>query len=181
MFAKLLLRAGCNGEIDAIQLRHLRKMLGRTLMQMELHVRILFAELPDYRRQDISRLRVGRTDGKRTLTFVLELVGHASDVLSLAQQPQRIHDHALPCRRYFGERPAIAHEDIHAQLFLQQFELLADGGLRRMQLCSGRGEVQIVLSYRSQEAQLLKFHEGIASEPGLVTMGKAPPGANAKS
>src|SRR5882672_12898728 len=104
VLAKQLLRTGCNSEIDAIELRHLRKMLRRTLMQMKFHVWILFTELPDHRRQDISCLRVGRTDGKRTLTFVLELLGHTFDVLGLAQQPQGIHDDALPGGRDLGER-----------------------------------------------------------------------------
>jgi len=35
-----------------------------------------------HRRQNISRLRVGRTDGERTLTFVLELLGHTFDVFA---------------------------------------------------------------------------------------------------
>ena len=127
-------RSGGDGEVDAIGPRHLRNLLRRALVQMELHVRVTRAELPNHRGQHVPRLRVSGADGERAPLLVLVFGGHALDVLRLAQDAQGVIDDPLARRRDPGQRAPVAREDVESELVLQQPQLLADRRLRRAQL-----------------------------------------------
>ena len=137
ILAKQLLGAGCNGEVNAVELRHGRDLLRGALVEVKLHLGILVAKCPDDRRQYITCLGVGSADRQRAAILVREIRRDALDVLSFPQELERVPDNTLAGRGDLGERPATAHEDIEPQLVLQQLELLADRRLGRTQF--GRG------------------------------------------
>jgi len=76
----------------------------------------------------------------------------------MATAKHRAIDHLLTGRRNLGERAAAAHKNIKPEFVLEQFELLADRRLRRMQLFGGSGDVHAVLRDGGEIAQLLKLH-----------------------
>ena len=63
------------------------------------------------------------------------------------------------------EVPCLAHEDLKAELFLQQLDLLAHALLRGVELLSGGRDVEVVLDDRRQIAQLMQFHLAVCRRP----------------
>ena len=57
------------------------------------------------------------------------------------------------------EIAALAHEDLKAELVLEQLDLLADPGLRGMQLLGGRGDVETALGDGGEVTQLVQLHK----------------------
>ncbi len=96
ILAKQFPRARRDGEVDAIELGHFRDLLGSTLVQVELHIGIPVAEGLDDRRQDITRLCVGGSNGQRAAVLVGELGRNALDVFCLTQQFQCVTDDPAP-------------------------------------------------------------------------------------
>jgi hypothetical protein len=158
VLAKQLVRARSDGEVDTIELRHFRDLLGGTLVQVKLHVGVSVAEGLDNGRQDVTRLRVGGPDGQRAAILVFELGRDTLDVLCFAQQLQRMADDALTWRGYFGQRTSTAHEDIEPELVFQELELLAHRGLCRTQFGRGGRNIEIVLRDSREKTQLLYLH-----------------------
>jgi hypothetical protein len=66
------------------------------------------------------------------------------------QDFQRPLDDLLPGRSDPRQVAALADEDLESELILEQLDLLADPGLRRMQLLGGRRDVQAALGHRGQ-------------------------------
>ena len=73
----------------------------------------------------------------------------------------RALNHLSPAAVTPSEAFALAGEYLHAQFFLEQLELLADAGLRRVQALSSGRDVQAVVDDRKQIFQLLQFHVGV--------------------
>jgi hypothetical protein len=90
---EFVLAAGVDGEVDAIERRHLGDLVGRALVQVQLHVGIFLAEVADHARQHVARLRVRRADGQRTAIGLLEVLRQALERLRLAQHAQRARRH----------------------------------------------------------------------------------------
>ena len=63
-----------------------------------------------------------------------------------------------PAGRDAREIAPLAHEDLEAQLVLEQLDLLADARLRGVQLLRGGRDVQAALRHRREIAQLVQFH-----------------------
>ena len=158
VLTKQLVRAGGDGEVDTIELRHFRDLLGGSLVEVKLHVGVSVAEGLDDGRQYVARLRVGGSDGQRAAVLVFELGRDTLDVLCFAQQLQRVADDALTGRGYFGERTSTAHEDIEPELVLEELELLAHRGLCRTQFGRGGRNIEIVLRDSREKTQLLYLH-----------------------
>ena len=70
----------------------------------------------------------------------------------------RAIDDLLPGRRDAREVAAVAHEDLESELVFEQLDLLADAGLRGVQLLGGGGDVEAVLGDGGEIAQLVQFH-----------------------
>ncbi len=79
--------------------------------------------------QRIARLGVRGRDGQVTLVLFGEFLAHLLEVLRVLQHPLGdLED----CLARFGDRHhalAVAHEDVHAQFFLEAADLFADAGL----------------------------------------------------
>ncbi len=53
---------------------------------------------------------------------------------------------------------AVAHEDLNTQFLFQQFDLLADAGLRGVQRAGGIRDIQSLAHDLVEETQLLQVH-----------------------
>ncbi len=147
-----LLRAGVDRKVDAVAHGHVRNLLGRSLVQMQLDVRIALLKDPDHGRQYVARLGMGRTDRERAPFVAFLLVSEALDALHLPENPERTVDDALPRRRDASEGAPLPQKDRKAELVLELLQLLAHSRLRRVQPFGGSGDVQIVFDDRSEVA-----------------------------
>jgi len=99
------------------------------------------------------------TSGRTYRAWVwVVLRGQAFDALRLLQDAQRPVDHLLAGGGDTGEIAALAHENLEAELILQQLDLLADARLGGMQLLGGCRDVQPTLGNGREIAQLVKLH-----------------------
>ncbi len=131
-------------------------------MQVQAHVRVFIAELLDDFGQYIARLGMGGADGEAAPALVPQFGGEIPDGLGLLEDLQRPLDDLLARRGDPGEVASFAGEDLKAQLILQQLDLLADSGLRGMQLLGGRRYVKSTLGHGRQVAQLVQFHRTLS-------------------
>ncbi len=127
-------------------------------MQVQVDARMLGAECADHLRKNIARLGMGRADRQRADLAILYVVRYPLDAVHLAQHAQRVRNHSLPSLGDAGERTSLAHEEVEAELVLQQLELLADGRLSRPDAGCGRRQIQVVLRDRREKSQLLELH-----------------------
>jgi hypothetical protein len=51
-----------------------------------------------------------------------------------------------------------ASEQLHAELFFKQFQLLADSGLAGIHALGRRGDIQTIVDNRQEVFELLQFH-----------------------
>jgi len=158
---ELVLAAGVDGEIDAIERRHLGDLVGGALVQVQLHVGIFLAEIAYYARQHVARLRVRRGDGERPDILAAIFVGHALHVGDLAQRPPGGRDHDLARRRQRGQPLALAHEHPQPEFVLELANLLADAGLRGEQRQRGLGDIETMVDHGAQVFELLEIHRAL--------------------
>ena len=144
-------------------------------MQVQADVGVLVAELLDHLGQHVAGLRVRGRDRERAARLVLELLGQVLDVADLAQDADRAVDHLLPGRRDPREVAPVAHEDLEAELVLEQLDLLADARLRGVQLLRRGGDVETGLGDGREIAELMQFH------PRILATGEARPGCAARA
>src|SRR5258708_11332508 len=97
-------------------------------------------------------------DGKASRALVPKLGRKVADTLGFLKDPECAVDDLLAGRRNPREIAAFAHEDLKAQLVLEQLDLLADAGLRRVQLLGGRRDVETALGHRGEITQLVQLH-----------------------
>jgi hypothetical protein len=168
------LRAGGDREIDAVERRHLGDLLGGALVQVQPHLGVLLAERLDHPGQHVAGLGVGGGDRERAARFVLEVVREALDVLHLAQDAHGAIDHLLPGRRDAREVAAIAHEDLEAELVLEQLDLLRHPRLRGVQLLGRRRDVEARLGHCGQVSQLVQLHCAILAKGFRAIPGRLP-------
>ena len=152
------MRTGCNREIDAGLGREVGDLLGRALVQVQLHFGVLGAKLLDDARQDIPRLGVSRRDRHGAALLVLDVRRQSPDVFDLLDHPDRVINDVLARRGDSLEVPPFPLEYLKAKLVLEQLDLLADTGLRRMQHPRGRGDVESLLHDRNEVPELMKLH-----------------------
>ena len=98
-------------------------------MQIQPHIRIAPPELPDHVGQNVARLRVRRADGQASPALVAQLCRQVPDALGFLQDSQSAVDDLLARRRDARQIASLAHEDLEAQLILEQLDLLADARL----------------------------------------------------
>jgi hypothetical protein len=165
-----LARAGGDGEVDAVGRHQFGDLLGRALLQLQVDPRVALAELPDDVRQHVARLGVGGGQRQRPLLLPGHVAGEAADVLHFAHDPAGAADH-FPAGRGDGRQAlALAGEELHAKLLLQQLELLADSRLARIQAVSGGRDVEATVGNGHQVPELLESH---GWKPGLPGAGTA--------
>jgi hypothetical protein len=139
---KQAVRAGGDGQLHAIRGHHFADLLGGALVQMQLDLRIALAERVHHRRQYIARLGVRGRDRERAAIVLVQVGGHGLEAVDLGQRAIGVLEHFGALRRHAGERPALAHEQIEAELALERLERAADRGLRRAQRRGGLGHRQ---------------------------------------
>jgi hypothetical protein len=141
----------------------LGNLLGRSLMKLEIDLRIALGERLDHLWQYIARLRVRRRNRQRAGLLPLELTRKVRDVFYLAQHTPRAVDDFLTGRRDGRETLALAREQLHAQLALELLELLADPRLARIEPLGGCRDVEAAVDDRDQVLELLERHYSIES------------------
>jgi hypothetical protein len=154
---KLLLAARVDGEVDAVERRHLGNLVRGALVQVQLHVRVLAAEIADHARQHIACLRVRGANGQRAAIGLLEILGKGLQRLRFAQHAQRAGGDFLSGRREALERPPVAHEKSQTQLLFEEPDLLADARLRGVQRLGGSGDIEAVLDDGREITELLQL------------------------
>ena len=155
---KQLQRFRGDGEIHAAIRCHFGNLHGRTLVHMQGDIRIALDEGLDGRGQRIARLGVGGGDGQLALAFVGILLGDLLDAFDLAQHLAGGFQDNLARRGHMGQVLARAGENLHAQFILQQAYLLADTRLGGKQALGRSGDIEFVMRYFPDIAQLLQFH-----------------------
>jgi hypothetical protein len=127
-------------------------------VQMQPDPRIALSESPYDRWQHVTSLGVGCTDRKRTTSFVAQILGQAPYRLDLMKNAlSTLHD-LLPCGRNARESAALPGKDLKAQFGFEQPQLLADTGLRSVNLVGRRRDVEVASGHGEQVAQLMKLH-----------------------
>ena len=97
-------------------------------------------EAGDARQQPFGRERGQRRHGQDVVVIpAQQLVGRQPQVIEGGPDSREV----LLRRRGEGERAVLADEQGDAQLFLQPLDLMADRGLRDVQLGSGLGKAQM--------------------------------------
>ena len=97
-------------------------------------------------------------DRQRAAVGFAQLGRRAPNILHFAQDAAGARNDFLARGGRARQRAALALEQLESELFLQQFQLAADAGLRGMQLPRGGGDVQSIFVNRYEIAQLLEFH-----------------------
>ena len=133
-------------------------LFGISLVQVQTHLRIFVAEALEDLRQDVARLGVRGRDRQRTRFILAQFRGERLDAARLAHDLRGAVDHLVARVSRPHQRAALAFEQLEAELVLEQFELLAHAGLRRVQHARRLGDVEIVFRDRDQVAQLNEFH-----------------------
>ena len=127
-------------------------------MEVQAHLRIALAELADHVRQHVARLGVGGADREASLPLVAQLRREVADALGLLQDLQRPLDHLLPGGGDAGEIAPLAHEDLKAQLVLQELDLLAHPRLRGVEFVRRGRDIEPALGDGGEVAQLVELH-----------------------
>ncbi len=97
-------------------------------------------------------------DGERALLLVGKLLGDLLDTFDLAQDLASGVDDALSSRGDTRQMLAAASKYLDAQFVFEQANLLADPRLRGIQALRCRGDVEVMVRYFPDVAQLLKLH-----------------------
>ena len=138
---------------------HLLGYLGRiALMDAEMHLGECLHEGLDRRREPIARLSMGRGDDQVAGILMTELVAHAADILHLVQHALRHLQDGRARLGHADQALAVALENLQAELFFQQLDLLADAGLGGMQILCRGGYIEPLPGHLSDVAQLVQFH-----------------------
>ena len=116
---------------------------------MQPHFGIFLAELLDDLGQHVTRLRVRRRDRERAADSSLKSSDRRLMFCTSRRIPHCAVDHLLAGRRHARQVAAVAHEDLEAELVLEQLDLLRHARLRRVQLLGRRGDVDTLDHHRS--------------------------------
>ncbi|MNM63578.1 hypothetical protein D3C81_749480 [compost metagenome] len=127
-------------------------------MHVQGHFRVLLDEIADHRWQRITGLGVRGGDGQGALLLVGELLGDLLDAFDLAQDLAGGIDDALTRGGDTGQVLAATRKDFNTQFIFEQADLLADPRLRGIQTLRRRGDVEVMVRYFPDVAQLLKLH-----------------------
>src|SRR5215469_3796425 len=114
---------GRDGAVDAIARHHLRDLLRGPLVQVESHLRVAGPEFANHIRQYVACLRMRRADRQAPLALISQLRRQAADGARLLQDPQGPLDDLLSRRGDACEVAPFAHEDLEAELILEQLDL----------------------------------------------------------
>ena len=153
--------AGGDGEVDAVRGGEVGDLFGISLVQVQPHLGELVAESLEYRRQHVARLRMRGGDGQGAFVFLAQLGGQGLDAACL---PHDLRGALDDLRAGVGgphQRPALALEQLETEFVLELFELFADAGLGGVQHARRLCDVEIVLGYGHEVAQLYEFHRGL--------------------
>ena len=144
--------------------QHAGHLVGRALVQLHLHFRVAQPQLRHRLRQHIARLGVGGGDGQGARVLGAELGADAFEVVHLAHDDFHRLQHLFAGLGDTAQTLAVAGEDVHAQLFLQFQDGLADARLRGVQRLGGLGQVEVAPHRFLQELELVQVH-GTGSSP----------------
>src|SRR5690606_32308117 len=89
---KCLVRFGGYGEVDTVIGDQRRDLLGRALVQLQVHVRVALVELPQDVRQYVAGLRVRGGDREGAFLFRGQFLAEAADVFDVSQDFARVLD-----------------------------------------------------------------------------------------
>ena len=139
------------------------------LVEQQSHLGKAFGELLDCRRQHVARLGVGRRDAQRSFIACAMLVADALEAGGVDQQQAGAFDDQAARFREAGEALAVADENHHAQLVLEQAHLFADAGLRCEQTFRRVGNIEAMIYNGDEVAQLLQIHGvRVAADPVII-------------
>jgi hypothetical protein len=151
-------RLGRDADVGLAVDQHLRDLLGRALVQVQLDAGKLTAELLHRHRQRIARLRMRGGDREQAALPRHEFLPGMPQVAAL-------HQHALDDRQPMaagfgqaGQALAGAHEELDAEFFLEFADLPAHAGLGGVERVSDFGQVEAAAHGFAHRAQLLEIH-----------------------
>ena len=159
-FVEMLDRFGGNGEIGLAAGGDAGNLRGRALVQVQRHPGVALPKGLNGVGQGIARLGVGGGNGQGAAVARCKVVHHPLDVVHVLQDALDDVQHRAAGGGDVAQVLAAAHEDLGAQLFFQQFQLLADTRLAGEQLLGRGRDVQIVADDFVDVAQLAEFHDG---------------------
>jgi hypothetical protein len=151
-------RAGGDGDVDAIGGRELGDLFRVALVQVQADLGVAVAEFPQHLRQHVTCLRVRGGDGEVSRVVLAQVGRQHLDVARLAHDLRGAVDDLGSRVRGTQQGASLAFEDLEAELVLELLELLADARLRGVQDARGLRDVQVVLGYSHEVAQLRELH-----------------------
>jgi hypothetical protein len=151
-------RLGGDAHVGLAVEQHLRDLLGRALVQVQLHVGKLAAKFLHRHGHRIARLRVRGRHREQAALLRHELLARVLEVAAL-------HEHALDDGQHMPaglgeprEPLAGAHEELDAEFLLEFADLPAHAGLRGVKGVGDFGQVEAATNGLAYRAQLLKVH-----------------------
>jgi hypothetical protein len=128
------------------------------LEEVDFDLRIARHEAAQRVRQDVARERERGGEGQAATVAFPELARHGLDFVELAQHHVRDGDDAPRRLGHLHDAVAIADEEVHAEFFLEQADLLADAGLGSVQCAGGPRKAESLPRDFAQVAKLVEFH-----------------------
>jgi len=157
-FGEVAERLGGQADVGGFVQHHLGHLLGRALVQAHSHLGKFFAQGGDRLRQHVARLGVRGRDRQGACVLQGVFVANAPEVAHFAQDQVNRFEHLLPGLGDPLEPLAMAHEDVHAQLFFQLQDGFRDAGLRGVQRLGGLGQVEVAASRFVDKPELVQVH-----------------------
>lgn len=143
-----IVRTGRDRKIDIVPGHHVCDLIRGSLVQIQADLRVLMSKFAHYAWKNISRLCVRCGNRQCAFFFLVKVRSKASDLFDFFHDSARSDDNLLAGACYATKTFPLAAEQLQAELFLKQLELLADPGLRCIQSISGRRNVEAIIDYR---------------------------------
>ena len=148
-------RFGGNADFGHFVDQHAGHLVGRALVQADIHLGVGLAQLGHRHRQHVARLGVGGGDRQGATVLRAELFADALQVTHLAHDDFDAAEHVLAGFGDAFEALAVAGKNLYAQLFFQFDDGFGHARLRGVQRFGGLGQVQATPGGFLDEAELV--------------------------
>ena len=166
---------GGNADVGLTVEQHFRHLLGRTLMQLQLHVRIAAPEVVHRIGQRVTRLRMGGGNAQLAGRLAGVFLSHPQQVLGARQNALDDGQRHGPGLGQRGQPLAGPHEQLEAQFLFQFANLAAHAGLRRVQRPRHFREIEAAARGLADGTQLLEIHGAVSESVTMAPMIDARP------
>ncbi len=145
----------CNREVDLVRSYPVCDLFRSSLVETQIDLWVTVAKFSNDFWKDIASLRMRSRDRQCPVFFVVIIGRETANIFGFLHDQSGATDDLLAGRSNAVQALPFAHKQLQPEFFLEQFQLLADTGLRREQLLSSCRYIQTVVDDRKQVFQLL--------------------------